>query len=100
MVSSSREALRIPFPEPCEFAVLNADLTAIEPVEQRVDTLMRWRRTRGRISSSSRRGGRRMTGSSDGRSLEARATSDLDQLRTWSGSADAVPDAADLFRED
>ncbi|MGQ4382655.1 hypothetical protein [Streptomyces sp. SAS_270] len=36
-----QRVLRVPFPEPREFAVLNADLTEIEPVERRVDTLMR-----------------------------------------------------------
>ncbi|GGN86068.1 hypothetical protein GCM10011579_077470 [Streptomyces albiflavescens] len=36
-----QRVLHIPFPEPREFAVLNADLTEIEPVERRVDTLMR-----------------------------------------------------------
>lgn len=33
--------LRVPFPEPRDFAVLNTDVTEIEPVERRVDTLMR-----------------------------------------------------------
>jgi hypothetical protein len=33
--------LHIPFPEPRDFAVMNADLTEIEPVERRVDTLLR-----------------------------------------------------------
>ncbi|WP_327429334.1 hypothetical protein [Streptomyces sp. NBC_01236] len=60
MVSSSHEALHhfgqkdtaglirnfqklfhVPFPEPCGFAVLNTDLTEIEPVERRVDSLVR-----------------------------------------------------------
>ncbi|MFJ1650448.1 hypothetical protein ACIOC2_03340 [Streptomyces sp. NPDC088337] len=36
-----QHVLRVPFPEPRDFAVLNADLTEIEPVERRVDTLMR-----------------------------------------------------------
>ncbi|OSP38952.1 hypothetical protein B7767_34480 [Streptomyces sp. 13-12-16] len=36
-----QRVLNIPFPEPRDFAVLNADLTEIEPVERRVDTLMR-----------------------------------------------------------
>ncbi|MFF9125793.1 hypothetical protein ACF09J_21220 [Streptomyces sp. NPDC014889] len=36
-----QRVLRVPFPEPRDFAVLNADLTEIEPVERRVDTLMR-----------------------------------------------------------
>ncbi|MER6088397.1 hypothetical protein [Streptomyces bluensis] len=33
--------LGIPFPEPREFAGMNVDLTEIEPVERRVDTLLR-----------------------------------------------------------
>lgn len=33
--------LRVPFPEPHEFAAMNVDLTEIAPVERRVDTLMR-----------------------------------------------------------
>ncbi|MEV4867368.1 hypothetical protein [Streptomyces ossamyceticus] len=60
MVSSSHEALHrifqkdpalltrtlqtvlhVPFPEPREFAAMNVDLTEIEPVERRVDTLLR-----------------------------------------------------------
>ncbi|MFJ7772447.1 hypothetical protein ACIQ1J_29670 [Streptomyces sp. NPDC097107] len=36
-----QSVLRVPFPEPRDFAVLNADVTEIEPVERRVDTLMR-----------------------------------------------------------
>lgn len=36
-----QSVLRVPFPEPRDFAVLNADLTESEPVERRVDTLMR-----------------------------------------------------------
>ncbi|WP_055630389.1 hypothetical protein [Streptomyces hirsutus] len=36
-----QRVLHVPFPEPRDFAVLNADLTEIEPVERRVDTLMR-----------------------------------------------------------
>ncbi|MFV8186115.1 hypothetical protein [Streptomyces sp. AF1B] len=36
-----QRVLHIPIPEPREFAVLNADLTEIEPVERRVDTLLR-----------------------------------------------------------
>ncbi|MEU6009087.1 hypothetical protein [Streptomyces sp. NPDC047453] len=36
-----QRVLRIPIPEPRDFAVLNADLTEIEPVERRVDTLLR-----------------------------------------------------------
>jgi len=41
MVGSSHEALHVPFPEPREIAALNVDLTEIEPVERRVDTLLR-----------------------------------------------------------
>ncbi|MFI1356799.1 hypothetical protein ACH4TV_24940 [Streptomyces sp. NPDC020898] len=33
--------LHVPFPEPRDFAVLNADLTEVEPIERRVDTLLR-----------------------------------------------------------
>ena len=33
--------LRVPFPEPRDFAAMNVDLTEIEPVERRVDTLLR-----------------------------------------------------------
>ncbi|MFD7057976.1 hypothetical protein [Streptomyces sp. NPDC059906] len=36
-----QKVLHVPFPEPRDFAVLNADVTEIEPVERRVDTLMR-----------------------------------------------------------
>jgi hypothetical protein len=36
-----QSVLRIPFPEPREFAAMNVDLTEIEPVERRVDTLLR-----------------------------------------------------------
>ncbi|MFI1421010.1 hypothetical protein ACH4VX_24140 [Streptomyces sp. NPDC020731] len=36
-----QRVLNVDFPEPRDFAVLNADLTEIEPVERRVDTLMR-----------------------------------------------------------
>lgn len=36
-----QRVLNVHFPEPRDFAVLNADLTEIEPVERRVDTLMR-----------------------------------------------------------
>jgi len=35
-----QDVLHVPFPEPRDFAVLNADLTEIEPLERRVDTLM------------------------------------------------------------
>ncbi|MFI7501115.1 hypothetical protein ACIBVL_21940 [Streptomyces sp. NPDC049687] len=36
-----QQVLRIPFPEPHDFAALNVDLTEIEPIERRVDTLLR-----------------------------------------------------------
>ncbi|MCF4139415.1 hypothetical protein L1856_25595 [Streptomyces sp. Tue 6430] len=36
-----QQVLRIPFPEPYDFAGMNVDLTEIEPVERRVDTLLR-----------------------------------------------------------
>ena len=36
-----QSVLHIPFPEPREFAAMNVDLTEIEPVEKRVDTLLR-----------------------------------------------------------
>ena len=36
-----QSVLNVPFPEPREFAAMNVDLTEIEPVERRVDTLMR-----------------------------------------------------------
>ncbi|MEV6481047.1 hypothetical protein [Streptomyces sp. NPDC051576] len=36
-----QDVLRVPFPEPREFAAMNVDLTEIEPVERRVDTLLR-----------------------------------------------------------
>ncbi|MFJ5039713.1 ATP-binding protein [Streptomyces parvulus] len=35
-----QNVLRVPFPEPRDFAVLNTDVTEIEPVERRVDTLL------------------------------------------------------------
>ncbi|WP_405886953.1 hypothetical protein OG739_19465 [Streptomyces longwoodensis] len=35
-----QQILHIPFPEPREFAILNADLPEIEPVERRVDSAM------------------------------------------------------------
>lgn len=35
-----QQVLHIPIPEPREFAVLNADLTEIEPIERRVDSLL------------------------------------------------------------
>jgi hypothetical protein len=36
-----QQVLQVPFPEPREIAALNVDLTEIEPVERRVDTLLR-----------------------------------------------------------
>ncbi|MFF4018121.1 hypothetical protein [Streptomyces sp. NPDC001843] len=36
-----QDVLGVPFPEPREFAGMNVDLTEIEPIERRVDTLMR-----------------------------------------------------------
>jgi hypothetical protein len=36
-----QRVLHVPFPEPREIAALNIDLTEIEPVERRVDTLLR-----------------------------------------------------------
>ncbi|ANP54922.1 hypothetical protein J2Z21_003642 [Streptomyces griseochromogenes] len=36
-----QSVLQVPFPEPREIAALNVDLTKIEPVERRVDTLLR-----------------------------------------------------------
>ncbi|MEU3984150.1 hypothetical protein AB0F77_29430 [Streptomyces sp. NPDC026672] len=36
-----QRVLHVPFPEPREIAALNVDLTEVEPVERRVDTLLR-----------------------------------------------------------
>ncbi|MGW7648196.1 hypothetical protein [Streptomyces bobili] len=36
-----QQVLQIPFPEPHDFAGMNVDLTEIEPIERRVDTLLR-----------------------------------------------------------
>ncbi|KKD08671.1 hypothetical protein [Streptomyces sp. WM6386] len=36
-----QDVLDVPFPEPHDFAAMNVDLTEIEPVERRVDTLLR-----------------------------------------------------------
>ncbi|MFJ4693936.1 hypothetical protein [Streptomyces sp. NPDC088766] len=36
-----QQVLGVPFPEPYDFAGMNVDLTEIEPVERRVDTLLR-----------------------------------------------------------
>ncbi|MFH8802321.1 hypothetical protein ACH4F6_22380 [Streptomyces sp. NPDC017936] len=33
--------LQVPFPDPYDFAAMNVDLTEVEPVERRVDTLLR-----------------------------------------------------------
>jgi hypothetical protein len=94
MVSSSHEALhrilqkdpalltrtlqtvlRVPFPEPREFAAMNVDLTEIEPVERRVDTLLRAETDEGRISwSSSRRARRTRTRGAVGRTTSATCT--------------------------
>lgn len=41
LTRACQRLLHIPFPEPRQIAVLNADLTEIEPVERRVDTLLR-----------------------------------------------------------
>ncbi|MET9835456.1 hypothetical protein ABZ078_40660 [Streptomyces sp. NPDC006385] len=41
LTRACQRVLHIPFPEPRDFAVMNADLTEIEPVERRVDTLLR-----------------------------------------------------------
>ncbi|MDX3248588.1 hypothetical protein [Streptomyces sp. ME18-1-4] len=36
-----QQVLQVPFPEPYDFAGMNVDLTEIEPIERRVDTLLR-----------------------------------------------------------
>lgn len=41
LTRACQSLLHVPFPEPREFAVLNVDLTEIEPIERRVDTLLR-----------------------------------------------------------
>ncbi|WP_155054818.1 RpnC/YadD family protein [Streptomyces blattellae] len=41
LTNALQEVLRVPFPEPHDFAAMNIDLTEIEPVERRVDTLLR-----------------------------------------------------------
>ncbi|WP_225096389.1 hypothetical protein [Streptomyces sp. CoH27] len=41
LTKALQKVLHVPFPEPREFAALNVDLTEIEPVERRVDTLLR-----------------------------------------------------------
>ncbi|POX51258.1 hypothetical protein [Streptomyces sp. Ru72] len=42
-----QQVLNVPFPEPLEFAAMNVDLTEVEPVERRVDTLVRVRTDQG-----------------------------------------------------
>ncbi|MGW3142220.1 hypothetical protein [Streptomyces sp. NPDC001139] len=41
LTKALQKVLHVPFPEPREIAALNVDLTEIEPVERRVDTLLR-----------------------------------------------------------
>ncbi|WBO64238.1 hypothetical protein [Streptomyces camelliae] len=41
LTKALQQVLHVPFPEPREFAALNVDLTEIEPIERRVDTLLR-----------------------------------------------------------
>ncbi|MGW1912399.1 hypothetical protein ACWCQS_17180 [Streptomyces sp. NPDC002076] len=41
LTKALQKVLCVPFPEPREIAALNVDLTEIEPVERRVDTLLR-----------------------------------------------------------
>ncbi|MEU6505580.1 hypothetical protein [Streptomyces sp. NPDC046942] len=41
LTKALQKVLHVPFPEPREFAALNVDLTEIEPIERRVDTLLR-----------------------------------------------------------
>ncbi|MER6330256.1 hypothetical protein ABT298_13195 [Streptomyces sp. NPDC001034] len=41
LTQALQRVLHVPFPKPREIAALNVDLTEIEPVERRVDTLMR-----------------------------------------------------------
>ncbi|MEW2388683.1 hypothetical protein AB0933_10035 [Streptomyces venezuelae] len=41
LIRSFQRLLHIPFPEPRDIAILNADLTEIEPIERRCDTLLR-----------------------------------------------------------
>ncbi|WP_416983068.1 hypothetical protein [Streptomyces sp. T028] len=36
-----QQVLHVPFPEPHDFAAMNIDLTEVEPIERRVDTLLR-----------------------------------------------------------
>nr|WP_145485406.1 MULTISPECIES: hypothetical protein [Streptomyces] len=41
LTKALQRVLHVPFPEPREIVAMNVDLTEIEPVERRVDTLMR-----------------------------------------------------------
>ncbi|WP_181804370.1 hypothetical protein [Streptomyces shenzhenensis] len=41
LTKALQRVLEVPFPEPREIAAMNVDLTEIEPVERRVDTLLR-----------------------------------------------------------
>ncbi|GAA2320479.1 hypothetical protein GCM10010431_47120 [Streptomyces kunmingensis] len=41
LIRNFERLFRVPFPEPRDIAVLNTDLTEIEPVERRVDSLVR-----------------------------------------------------------
>ncbi|WP_371598246.1 hypothetical protein [Streptomyces sp. NBC_00564] len=41
LIRNFQRLFHVPFPEPCGFTVVNTDLTEIEPVERRVDSLVR-----------------------------------------------------------
>jgi hypothetical protein len=41
MIRNFQRLFHVPFPEPRDIAVLNTDLTEIEPIERRVDSLVR-----------------------------------------------------------
>ncbi|MEU3613158.1 MULTISPECIES: hypothetical protein [unclassified Streptomyces] len=41
LTSALQQVLSVPFPTPHDFAAMNVDLTEIEPIERRVDTLLR-----------------------------------------------------------
>ncbi|TXJ85184.1 hypothetical protein E2C11_04545 [Streptomyces lavendulae] len=41
LTQALQRVLHVPFPEPREIAAMNVDLTELEPIERRVDTLMR-----------------------------------------------------------
>ncbi|MFE1288541.1 hypothetical protein [Streptomyces sp. NPDC058751] len=41
LIRNFQKLFHVPFPEPCGFTVVNTDLTEIEPVERRVDSLVR-----------------------------------------------------------